>query len=112
MRKPIAHGIWISGHALHRMKNRGITEADVCFAIEHGKCEYSRGDSVYVLREKSVADFPGLPRHFRELAARRHSLSVVVSPDGVVKTAKWNYERIKHNFRFRRKRRPKNRRVS
>ena len=88
----------LSKHARSRMQQRGIKEADVCVALDYGKITYSKGDKIYALSRKSGAGLPAAVISACFLAERKKPLYIIVTSEGVVKTAGWRYRRLKNNF--------------
>ncbi len=84
-------------HAMHRLKNRGITLEQVRIVTEFGMQQRSHGATRYALDKKSrqlVAE--GLPSNFLRRAG---SLDIVAvySDDGVLITASHRTERLRRD---------------
>jgi hypothetical protein len=76
----------LSEHARRRCQQRGVRAADLRVALR-ARPVYDHGDLVYRVTHRLLVRL-GLGRE----AERLRGLAVVVSPEGAVRTVKWDYD--------------------
>ena len=74
----------VSHHARARMRQRAIGEAELHVALSVGYISHSHGDLVYTVTDRGLRG-----TEWWRLADRLRGLSVVITPDNVVRTVLW-----------------------